>query len=185
MLRAEQGVWKVWHIETVVELDGVEFTGGILDFEAEGASALNAKATSNTTDRTTQHRLQIFETLDITRHGDGAKSINTNFEGVGIELGTCSGVVDGLISNNLLRMKSGASPEPVDPMIDGGGGEATTDPTTAETTQTSADEALHATTNLEEANEEAPGKHHCFVLPCEMEQLLWFSEFSFFLPFHS
>jgi hypothetical protein len=48
-----------------------------------------------------------------------------------------------------------------------------------------ADEALHATTNLQGANNEGQGKFEELVFPCQMIQWRWFSKFLFLLSLHS
>jgi hypothetical protein len=85
-----------------------------------------------------------------------------------------------LISNNLRLVELVEAREPMDPSFDGDGGEEAVYPT-----QTSANEALHTTTNLEEAQKEAPCKHHRFVFPFKMKQWLWFSKLPCSLPFHA
>jgi hypothetical protein len=53
------------------------------------------------------------------------------------------------------------------------------------TTQSPADEVGHATTNLQEAENEGKGKFDCFVLPCQVIQWRWLSKFLLLLSFHA
>jgi hypothetical protein len=138
-------------------------------------------APPNSLDSTIRDWLEVLEALDIAGHGGRAESVNTNLEGIGVKLGFgWTGVEDTLISNNSKFVEVVLGGHSLGELGEPLGGEQT-----IHTTHSPADKAGHATTNLQEAENEGKGKFDCFVLPCQVIQWRWLSKLLLLLSFHA